>query len=350
VASRALAFSDPEVIRLASTAFVSIADNCSNLQRQQDPEGDFFRLVAEQGHYGGRTHPSDTRQGQYACTPDGRLLASINTREGPRMIAMLRLALEQWEAWRAGAAHEVPAEPTPASIAEGKTARVGGTTLRVDPRFLRRPPEGGMVLRVFARDVLPREHDERPVDWRTHAVNHDHAWFRAEELPAFLPQPAVPGATATLPEALARRLVRFHLIDNVRGETPMWRAEDVQQAEVRTTIAGADGDRLRVRLEGRFRCASAGSWAIRPFGEHQPRTERGFEGRILGQMTWDRTAARPIAFEAIACGNRWGGSEHNCRYEDLDPAPMGVLFELADGTAPGDAIPPQGVGWGDYWG
>jgi hypothetical protein len=61
VASRALAFADPEVIRLATQAFIPVAENCSPLQTQRDAKGEFFRLVAEQGHYGGRTVPSATR-------------------------------------------------------------------------------------------------------------------------------------------------------------------------------------------------------------------------------------------------------------------------------------------------
>lgn len=43
------------MIELASTSFIPIAENCSPLQSQQDAKGAFFRLVAEQGHYAGRT-------------------------------------------------------------------------------------------------------------------------------------------------------------------------------------------------------------------------------------------------------------------------------------------------------
>ena len=68
MASRALAFSDPEVISLATCEFVPVAENCSYLQRQEDAKGEFFRLIAEQGHYAGRTQPSATRQGIYALS------------------------------------------------------------------------------------------------------------------------------------------------------------------------------------------------------------------------------------------------------------------------------------------
>ena len=349
MASRALAFSDPEVIRLASTEFVPIADNCSLLQSQQDAEGDFFRLVAEQGHYGGRTLPSATRQGQYACTADGRLLASINTREPAPMVNMMEEALRRF---RALSSPTAPASPAADPVSDSPVAP--------DPRYVRRPPEGGLVLRVFTRD-LPRGAAASPAatqpaaagaqakpDWRPTAVNHDHVWLTADEAASLIPDPATPGTTRPVPETLARRLARFHMIDIVRGETPMWHRDQVRHAEMTTTVEEVTPTATRIRLEGRFRCETEGTWAIRPFGPKLEGLRRGYDARLLGHATWDPAARRFTAFEALAVGERWGGSEHNLRWDDLDPAPMAVLFDLADGTAPGDVTPPQGFSWSDY--
>ena len=338
MASRALAFSDPEVIALASTEFVPIAENCSLLQRQQDAAGDFFRLVAEQGHYAGRTVPSDTRQGQYACTPDGRLLASLNAREAAPMLQMMRHALARWreEPEAPGTVALPPAVPAP------------------DPRYTRTPPAGGLLLRAFARD-LPRgpaeQVDSRGPDWRPRAVNGDHVWLTAEEAASLIPAPAAPGAVRVVSEALARRLARFHMIDIVRGETPMWRREEVGLARLSATVQSVAPDgTVALTLEGAFRCEAAGAWAVRPFGPKLEGQRRGYEARLLGHAEWDPGARRFRRFEALAVGERWGGSEHNLRWDDLDGAGMGILFERADGTAPGDATPPQGFGWSDYWG
>ena len=41
--------------------FIPVADNCSYTQNLSDASGEFFCLVAEQGHYGGRTLPTNTR-------------------------------------------------------------------------------------------------------------------------------------------------------------------------------------------------------------------------------------------------------------------------------------------------
>ncbi len=79
MAGRAQAFSDPTIIALASERFVPVAENCSPLQSQRDAKGEFFRLVAEQGHYAGRTYPTGTRQGMYVFTADGKVLGAANT-------------------------------------------------------------------------------------------------------------------------------------------------------------------------------------------------------------------------------------------------------------------------------
>ena len=96
MAGRAQAFSDDTVIALTGQHFIPVAENCSPLQRQPDAKGDFFRLVAEQGHYAGRAYPTGTRQGYYALTADGTVLAAANSREPQRMTELLQTALQRW--------------------------------------------------------------------------------------------------------------------------------------------------------------------------------------------------------------------------------------------------------------
>jgi hypothetical protein len=330
VASRGLAFSDPEVIALASREFIPVAENCSYLQQQRDAKGEFFRRVAEQGHYAGRTQPSATRQGIYACTAEGHLLASINTREAAPMLRMLREALDRWQERRADAhCSEPPAAYKP------------------DPRYRRAYPSDGLVLKVYARD-LPRAVETRPADSRRAALNTDHVWFTKEEAASLVPSEARVGAQYPVPEPIVRRLARFHLLDNVRGETPMWRAEEIQRAEMMVAVTAARSDQIELRLHGAVCSVARGTWAVRPFRERLSDTERGFDCRLLGFLQWDRSRARFVRFDLLAVGTRWGGSEHNVRWDDLDPAPMGIAFELAE-DRPWDRIPPQGSS-ADYWG
>jgi len=317
-----------------------VAENCSPLQRQDDAKGAFFRLVAEQGHYAGRTRPSATRQGQYACTAGGRLLASVNTREAAPLRAMMTQALDRWRALAAGGA---PGAGTAAGgpAPEERYAR--------DPRYPDEYPEGGLVLKQTLRD-LPRPPDHPVPQARPDAVNFDYAWFTAAEARGFLPPVLRAGERADLPRPIVRRLARFHLLDSVRGETPPWRDEHVAHARLRAEVTAVEpegpagarrgGGRVRLRLEGAVLCQQGGTWAVRPFRQHWEGLTRGYDCRLLGELVYRPAAGRFERFDLLAVGDRWGGTEHNARQDDLLPAPMGVAFELA-GAAPADRTPPH---------
>jgi hypothetical protein len=330
VAARAAAFADPEVIKLASEAFLPLAENCSPLQTQQDAKGEFFRLVAEQGHYGGRTVPSATRQGQYAFTPDGQLLASINTRDADKMLGMMRQALERWNA--------LNAQRNDTTVESGVYER--------DPRYPDFYPAGGLVLKQTLRD-LPRPEGHPSPQKRPEAVNFDYAWFTAEEARDFLPERLEPGARRELPRRIVRRFARFHLLDSVRGETPPWRDEHVQSAQMTTEVVAVEGTRVRLRLDGAVRNEQSGTWAIRPFQEKLEGMSRGYDCRLRGEITYNTDSGRFERFDLVAVGDRWGGTEHNNRQEDLPASPMGIVFQLA-GDAPADRTPPHANLW-DYF-
>jgi hypothetical protein len=350
VAGRALVWSNPDIIALVTREFIAVAENSSYLQRQADAKGEFFRLIAEQGHYAGRTVPSATRQGTYAADAEGRLLASVNTRDPEKMLAMLHEALGRWREQagdRRQATGEAGLPAFPGPIADRLENLPHLPSYDPDSRYRREYPEDGLVLTVYARD-LPRADDGQTDDWRKGAVNHDHAWFTRAEMRSLLPDDPQVGHRYPVPPALVRRLARFHLIDNVRGETPMWRPEEVQHAAMTLEVTGVTPGQIDLRLEGAVRNVGRGSWAIRPFRERLTDAERGFDCRLLGFLGYDTLRGRFARFDVIALGTRWGGSEHNVRWDDLAPAPMAVGFELA-GTTPADRTPPQGS-YSEYWG
>jgi hypothetical protein len=205
----------------------------------------------------------------------------------------------------------------------------------------------GLVLKVTTRD-LPRAADTRPDDWRRDAVNYDHAWFTREEAESLIPPDPEVGTRCPVSPAIVRRLARFHLLDNVRGETPMWREEEVRRAEMTVAVTAVWPESVELCLDGAVRNIARGTWAVHPFVEPLPETERGFDCGLQGFCTYDRCRARFTRFDLLAVGRRWGGSEHNMRRDDLEPAPMAVAFELA-GNQPADRTPPQGSS-ADYWG
>ena len=327
-------FSDPEVVELAKR-FIPAADEVGFLQRKtsKGPESEWFRGVAEQGHYGGRTVPTDTRQGIYAAAPSGVLLASINHNDPRRVAAMLTKALAAWDSMP-------QAKRLPASALE--KAPPGR------PRWEALYPADGLVLRVHTRDVGRKS--DAVDDWRAKAWNLDFAWFRREEALALLPVDAKPGARIEVPSAITRRLVRLNLVDDVRGQTPAFADRAIEKAMLSSEVVRVDGNRVDLRLVGEARVVAKGTWPVGGFRDmDSPKPqERGFDGQLLGRATFDRKTGRFVAFELVALGSRWGATQYNGRTDDLGPAPMGVAFSLA-GDAPADRVAPASMweyGWG----
>jgi hypothetical protein len=330
VAGRESVFSDPAVVQLASEAFVPVAENCSPLQSQQDAKGEFFRLVAEQGHYAGRTFPTGTRQGYYTFTPDGRLLTALNSRDPRAIEAMLHQALERWQLLAA-----VDGHTDSGAVGEYAPAR---------PDLY---PADGLVLQLTARD-LPREVDTRPDDWRKRAWNLDYAWFTRDEARELVPTPTVPGASRAWPRRVVRRLALFHLRDFVRGEPSAWPEEALRHAEVTSGVTAVDGDRITLRLTGTIKLQYEMSWR-RPNDGARHTSDCRYDAALSGEAIWDATQERFVSFELLASGPRQGTNQYNNRGDDLGPAPMGIAFTLA-GTRPSDRTPPHQIWHRGYWG
>ena len=318
MAGRARAFSDPTVIRLVSDRFVPVAEDSDALDQQEDDKGVFFRHIAEQGHYGGRTYPTRDSQGSYVFTADGRFLASINTRNPKAMAAMLKAALARWERQDDGAA--------PSPVALGDDGSETGY------------PADGLVLQVAARD-LPREHDTRPDDWRKLAWNLDYAWFTRDEAHALVPEPREVGERRSAPWSVRRRLACFHLRDFVRGEPFEWPEDAVRAAELWSDVVAVAGAEVRLEIRGAIRLECEARW-VRPEDDEERRYPSGYDAGLYGEATWDEERGAFSAFDLVAVGPRWGANQYNVREDDLGPAPLGIAFGLA-GTTPAERTAPH---------
>lgn len=310
---------------------------------RQDTIGEFFRTVAEQGHYAGRTKPTNTRQGLYACLPDGRLLASVNTTDPEVLLETIELALARLSE------DEMPDEEfaerrfNQLEQAQGKHPGTGGNgestgkavtsdarRKRIDPvdtRYVRHSyPEDGLALKVFVRD-LPRKVETRPDDWRRHAFNLDYAWFTKNEIDALFPKEVRLGDTYPAPSWFVKRLARFHFIDTVRGQAPPWPDEAVKKADLEMTVLSKDPCSLR--LTGEIHLQHDGEWSIRGAEGPFERQSRGYVSKVYGEIVFDPESRKINTFELAAVGDRWGGTQYNFRWDDLDPAPMGIWIEVA---------------------
>lgn len=185
---------------MLSEDYVPVALDVWYEERRQDEAGAFYRALVAQREGLREGH---TTQGFYVARPDGHLLRGWNNRDPDKLARWLREHREASE----------PADdktPAPAAAAE------------VDRRFARRLPDGAVVVDVFTR-ITAAEWPERDRGWMDDAMRtatgRDHLWITAEEIAAL--------ARREVPATLARRIARFHLVDDTRGEPPMWRADEL---------------------------------------------------------------------------------------------------------------------------
>ena len=314
------------------TEFVLAADEVGRLQRGDDPECRFFQSFCELGHYGGRTQPSNTRQGIYAVARSGRFLASINHHHADRVAKMLDDALAAWG--RLSREERLLAEDP---VERGRGNR----------RFESRFPKGGIAMRVTTRD-LARDETRRRDDWGR-SWNEDQAWFRPEEIAAtFGPAASArAGAAWDAPPEVVRRIARCHLVDNVRGQTLPFRPEEIERAALRVIHERTKDGVARVRLEGNSRASAAGRWSVGGRSPEAGEQTRGFEATWFGYAEWDVKAGALKSFELVVTGTRWGGTRYNVRHEDLDPAPMGCVIRLIS-VPPESLVAPAHV-WSYGW-
>ncbi len=282
-------FKDPEVVRLLKSRFIPVAIDQAYQRRQKDTEGDFYRKIAGQGP---RNNFKGTTQGLYLATASGKLLGYNNNRGGDRIRRMMKKALEGFEA------------PAAAVIKRSK----------VDARYNPKPPEGGLVVRVQSKVLGGYEKTEDR--WRKifqDTLSRDNLWVTKEEQDAL--------AAGRVPPALQKRIARYHLVDNTRGEPPMWKADEIRSIE----FSLKDG-----RLSGSVHLETASG-------------ERGYKVSLLGHV--EKKNGKITRFDLVALGEFWGEGTYT-RGAPKGRFPLGASFTLADGSDIADGVPPQGSrGW-----
>ena len=173
---------------------------------------------------------------------------------------------------------------------------------QVDDRYHAPVPEGAMVVRVQAKILGGYEP----------TTNYWRKIFQAEQ------QALVVG---DLPSSLQQRLVRFHLIDNTRGEPQMWKPQE---------ITAVDLSLEKGRLSGTVHLETASG-------------NRGYQANLLGHI--EHEDGKITRFDLVSHGQFWG----HCTYTPGPPAgkfPLAISFTLADGSDIADGVPPKGSrGW-----
>lgn len=329
VLGRVSTFADPDVIKMANEQFVPVSGDDWYTRRRQDAEGEFFRAMATAA--GRKGDGGSTRQGIYVFAADGTVLGFKNAgQDAEVMKKVFEEALFKFD--------KLPE----------KQRKPGAITVpdhgRRDPKYTRTMPTGGLVVRVNAR-ILDKKGDELCTGTCSMTggdkSSRDFLWLTKAEVQSLVPANAEAGQSFPVPEKVAARIARFHLLDNTRGEPEFWKKEEVRTNAMTLTVTAATANAVELRLDGSVLLATNADVS---------KADRGFDVKLGGTLRYVPKTGTFDKFDVAALGPHWGEHAHTGKARS-GKAPLGVVFTLADPTRPGDTIPPQGIrDEGPYWG
>jgi hypothetical protein len=251
---------------------------------RNDAEGELFARVLKQAGRG----TDGYAQGVYLFTAEGKLLAFSNTADARQVRGLLEKALKQFD----------PA----AKLPKAPDAKIGA----VFPP----PPSGGLIVDVTAKLLGGYAPDDERGQKYLKSLGRDHVWIRKDEAEAL--------SKGLLPDSIKQRLVRYHLLDNTRGEPPMWSAADIKKLALTLRDGVLRGS---VHLETKS-------------------GERGYQADLLGFLeVKDGSVTR---FDLLAKGECWGEGTFT-RGAPKGRFPLAVAFSLANGGREAAKVPPQGA-------
>jgi hypothetical protein len=248
----------------------------------------------------------DTAQGFYVIGADGKFYGWKNVHYAPEVLKFIDTALE---AFRRN-------PPAPIHLTEEQ----------MTASFSRTPESSTSVVQVFTRISPP----PAGCDDLNRSVGRDYMWIYGDDVHALLS--ACDSADSfILPRNLVARLVRFHLIDNVRGEPDEWESKDVKQADFTAKFIGQDTLAKHVEFKGEYR-------------QETDNHRRGQQGTLYGKFDIV-TATRKIEhFRAYGQATAWGESRFTPGAPKGKFALVTAMISANDRTA--DVIAPHAL-WGD---
>ena len=286
---RASTFANPKIVDLLKTRFIPVAIDQAYQRRQKDAEGQFYQKIANQGP---RKVGRGTTQGLYTSSADGAFLGYTNNRGPGRTMQLLQSALDKHR----------PAKV--AAIQPGKP----------DERYNPVLPKGGFIVRVNSKVLGGYPETDDP--WRRifqESIGRDNLWVRPDEHKALV--------AGQFPKSVLSRIARYHLVDNTRGEPPMWNHAEIQRMD-----SQFEGGKLRATIHLATKSGA-----------------RAYRAELLGFV--ESKDGKITRFDIVSHGDFQGHGP----YTSNAPKgwfPFAVAFTMADMKDVADRIPPQGSrGW-----
>ncbi|SVB51699.1 uncharacterized protein METZ01_LOCUS204553 [marine metagenome] len=290
------------------------------MQRSKETDALVFQEMANQGHY---RQEGTTRQGIYVCSPEGKLLSSINSLNADKVLETIQIGLEKW--------NEIPLSDRQYS---------NNMETKGIHRWEKNYPDQGLVLNSVNADLFtdPPKQSVRSERW-----NMDHVWFNNVETRRWLTDDPQRGDIYKLPEKLANRLICFHLVDNVRGQTLPFSPQEIKESSWEIEVLERDHSTVRITTSGHSKAVAKGEWLLGK-NDWTPDylLDHGMETEMLGNASYNLEQKKFTEFELVAIGKRYGKTEFNGRKNSPDSSYIGFLFTLAEDRA-ADRVAPAFV-------
>lgn len=251
------------------------------IRTRKDAEGELFAKVLKQAGRG----LDGYSQGVYLFTPAGDLLAFSNTADAKHVKGLLDKALKKFD----------PSATAP-KVADAKST------------LLPSPPEGGLILDVAAKVLGGYTADDKRSETYLNSIGRDHLWITKDEAESL--------AKGILPESVKTRLVRYHLVDNTRGEPPMWGMSEIKKVD----LTLRDG-----RLTGSVHLETKNG-------------DRGYQANLDGKL--EVKEGKVTRFDLLAKGEFWGEGNFT-RGAPKGRFPFAVAFTLVEDRTGVALVPPQ---------
>lgn len=300
-------FTNPDVIQRLKTEFVPFAGNTNELQvsKWESPEKTWFLSTASKVHPGALK--GVTAQGFYVVGADGQAYVfSMHGRQRDEFMKLLDDGVAKFNA--------SPSVPVKLDILPVK-------------RWTQTRPAGTLTVRTIARITpMPEGCSDK-----NSGIGRDHYWLFPDDVREVLSRKS---DTFAMPAQMARRIARFHLVDDVRGEPTRWRYDDIRVLDIQMTRL-SDGV---YRFEGLYKITN---------NEGHGKTEKGIAGRIRGELLVDTVKRVATGFEAIAEGYAWGDHDNTSGAPE-GKFPLKIAFRAVDDEISRSVPPQQSYFWAEY--
>lgn len=208
-----------------------------------------------------------------------------------------------------------------------------------------RPPAGALVLKSYIRNL------NRNADGSLARISHDdlkdgqkypgwnsiyceparyNVWITADEAKSLVPKSPTKGQMFEMPDAIQKRLLRYHLVNGTFGLPGAWRLQDIRTGQITLTVVQT-APRLQMRLEGS---------ALLCNDKDPEKSSRGFDATLFGWIEVDSRGQTVSRFDLLALGDYWGGDYEGGRFKRPGRTPLGIAFEMVPAKTAVDLAPP----------